>query len=133
MATTTRNEAKSSPLLSWAIRGNAWFSFLTGGILLVGAPWLTDVLGPTAWSLAGVGSGVLAFGLSLRRGLAKDPVATGRFAVIADVAWVLATVALAPIVAGSFTAVGAWVAVTIAIIVADFAILQWVGVRRALA
>lgn len=59
--------------------------------------------------------------------------ATGRTAVVADLAWVLATIGLAPIVVDNFTATGEWVAIVIAVIVANLAVLEWIGVRRAVA
>lgn len=123
----------SDLLLTRAVQANVGFSLLSGGTLLLGAPWLTDLLGPPIWALAVVGGGVVAFGLSLWRGLAKDPVATGRTAVVADLAWVLATVGLAPVVADAFTVTGGWVAIVIAVVVADLAVLEWIGVRRAVA
>lgn len=64
MVATTRSGATSGLLLSRAVRANVGFSPLSGGTLLLGASWLTDLLGPPGWALAVVGGGV-AFGLSL--------------------------------------------------------------------
>lgn len=130
MSATTTASSPSRTLLERALLGNIVFSLLSGGILFVGSPWLSDSLGPSGWALAAVGAGVVGFGVFLQMGTAKDPIATGRFALAADIAWVVATFALAPFVAGAFTSLGGWVAIAVAVVVADFAILEWVGLRR---
>lgn len=128
-ATTTRTSTRSI-LLESALRGNVVFSLFSGAVLLVGSTWLADVIGPPAWALALVGVGVIGFGISIARGMHDHLLATGRLAMIADLAWLAVTVGLAPFVAHSFSLVGGWVAVGVAVVVADFALLEWLGLRR---
>jgi hypothetical protein len=128
-ATTTRPTTRST-LLERALGGNVVFSLVSGAALLVGSTWLADVIGPPAWALALVGAGVIGFGISIARGMQDHLLATGKLAMIADLAWVAATVGLAPFVADSFSWVGGWVAVGVAVMVADFALLEWFGLRR---
>lgn len=130
MSATSTAPASSPSLLHRTLRGNVVFSLLSGGILLLGSPWLSDSLGPPAWTLAVVGAGVVGFGVFLAAGMKRDPVATGRLALVADVAWVAATFALAPFIADVFTPLGGWVAIAVAVVVADLAILEWIGLRR---
>jgi hypothetical protein len=62
-----------------------------------------------------VGGGFVAFGVAVWAGARRDVAATGRLALAGDVAYVVATVALAPLVASSFTTLEAWLAVTVAV------------------
>ena len=64
-----------------------------------------------------VGAGVIGFGISIARGMHDHLLATGRLAMIADLAWLAVTVGLAPFVAHSFSLVGGWVAVGVAVVV----------------
>lgn len=122
--------AHPSTLLKRSLIGNAWFSIITGLVLVGFSRPLAGLLGPPAWMLAAVGAGVLGFGILVGLGASRAPRTTGRVAVAADTGWVIATLALAPIVGHAFTAVGGWVALGVALIVADLAVAEWIGLRR---
>lgn len=131
-ATTTKTTLPSS-LLERTLRANVVFSTLSGGILLLGSPWLSAVLGPPGWIVALVGAGVIGFGGFLVIGLRRDVVTTGRVAFVADLGWVVATIGLAPFAADSFTTLGAWTAIAVAVVVGDLALFEWIGLRRSAA
>lgn len=124
--------AKNSGLLTTSLQVNIGFSTTSGLLLILGAPWLDDLLGPAPWVLAGVGAGLLTFAVMLLYGGRRAPLATARMAVAADLAWVAGTIALAPLVGASFTTIGKVVAVVVAFVVLILAIAEVTGLREAL-
>ncbi len=96
---STKTEAMSAPqrtFLGRRLAENAKVSGVTGLVLVVGAAGLDGWMGVNRWVLAGVGAGLVAYGVALviwaqspkwlRRG--------GLLAVAGDAMWVIGAVAL---------------------------------------
>ena len=119
-------------LLRASLRGNAAFSSLCALISLAYAGPLAQTLGiPSPALLTALGVQLLAFA-ALLLVLASRPTIPLRLAwavVAADVLWVVGTI---PLVLGeTLTRAGVWTAIGIADVVAIFAFLQALGIRRA--
>jgi hypothetical protein len=118
-------------LLSRALVENALFSGATGLGLVIGARWLDGWLGLNAWLLAAVGVGLLVYAADLAWLSRSEPwlIPGGRLAVVADIGWIIAAVALI-----AFTAVlttpGELALALVSLVVAGFATAQWIGLRR---
>lgn len=123
----------TAPLLQRVMRGNAIFSTSSGAILIFAAPALARLMG-IPWPLALTITGVLlvAYGPTLWKLAARSGKETwpGWLAVILDILWVAGSAAL---VFGDWlplTTAGIWIIVVLADIVAVFAVLQFIGIRR---
>lgn len=119
-------------LLRNTLTANAAFSGLTGLATAVLSGALADPLGIPQPILVVVGLGLVPYALLLRR-FATDAQLRGQqawIAIGADLAWVGASVLVLAVSPGSLTTLGHWVIGIVALGVADFAVLQWVGVRR---
>lgn len=118
-------------LLRNALRGNAAFSSACGLISIAGATPLAGALGTgPPYSLVALGAQLLVFAAFLVW-LASRPAIRPALAlavVAADALWVVGTLPL--LVAGVLTPTGSWTAFAIAQVVAVFAGVQYVGVRR---
>ena len=122
------------PLLTGALRANAAFSVLTGVTLLGFAPALAawTGLGPV-WLLRAVGGGLLLFALDvglLSRHAVENP-ARVRLVIGMDLAWVAGSAVLLLAAPATLTRAGFWIVLGVAEIVALFALLQYLGLRRA--
>ena len=119
-------------MLSKAMLENALFSGASGLILIIGAALgLDDWLGINAWLLVGLGVGLVIYAIDLSF-FARSPrwlIPGGRMAVAADVAWVIAAVALIAFTAALSDA-GEVALAAVSLIVAGFAVAQWIGLRR---
>ena len=131
---TTKAEAISAPqrtLLGRMLMQNAMVSNLTGLVLVVGAAGLDSWLGVNRWVLAGVGAGLVAFGLALviwarspkwlRRG--------GLSAVAGDAMWVIGAVALIAFT-DEMTAAGEVALAGVTAVVAWLVVAQTVGLVK---
>ncbi|MFW6096501.1 MAG: hypothetical protein ACOC9Z_00405 [Chloroflexota bacterium] len=124
---------QTTPLLQRVMRANALFSAISGAILVFTAPALARLMG-IPWPLALTITGVLllAYGPALwtLAGRADKVAWPGWLAVILDVLWVAGSAGL---VFGGWlplTTAGIWIIVVLADIVAVFAVLQFIGIRR---
>ena len=125
----------NSSLLKNALFGNSVFSFLSGAASLLFSKAIASFLGLSAsWIILVLGVGLLIYGVEIYLAARSEPVHTGiaRFAVYADVAWVLASAVLIFANLVPFTTAGKWTMAIIADVVLVFAILQYVGLRRVL-
>jgi hypothetical protein len=132
--------ASSDRLLRRTLWGNAIFSVVSGAVLVACATpfaaWATHApLSVAGLDLAIVfellGGGVVLFGAicgwaASRRTLPQD---WARVIFAADIAWVAAS-ALVLMLPASWTAAGIAGIVVVALIVADIAILEYLGLRR---
>lgn len=117
-------------ILHRALIGNAAFSVVSAVALIALAAPLSAAFEVPVWLLVVIGAGLVPFAVLVRR-TARDPQPSMVRSIIgADVAWVAAAaVVLAAF--GASMAPAAFVALAIVTVaVADFAILQWVGLRR---
>ena len=121
-----------SRLLRLALRANACFSAVSGLVLAAAAPALGPWLGIPPLALAVVGLGLLPFAWLLFRNAARSPLSESeaRLAVGADVAWVIGSAALVAFDPLGLTLAGRVAVVVIALCVADFALLQALGLGR---
>lgn len=113
---------------------NAGFSLLCGASLLLAGGGLAAQMfaEPAGWQgpvFLALGIGLLLFAFDLVL-LATDRFVTkGKvmLIVLADLGWILASVALLMLLGGLFTSVGAWIVSGVALMVAIVAIGQWIG------
>lgn len=119
-------------LLRTTLTANAAFSGLAGLLTAAFSGVLAEPLGIPRALLVVVGLALVPYAVMLRR-LATDgelPVSRARAVIGADLAWVVASVAVLAISPASLTTLGHWVVGVVALGVGDFAVLQWVGLRR---
>jgi hypothetical protein len=118
-------------LLREALRGNAFFSGISGVLILAMNRILVEFLGlPSSVSLAPLGIGLLAYAgwLLWNARREKIKIADAWIAVALDMVWVVASYALLFVV--RFSGGGKWVVVLVAELVFLFAVMQWFGLRR---
>jgi hypothetical protein len=91
---------------------------------LIGFPW------PGA--LQAVGAGLIAYALWLAFGARRPPVSAGLgWAVLSvNLFWVAGSAVLLLAAPGLFNTVGQWLVAIVAVAVADFALVQYLGLRR---
>ena len=119
-------------LLRYSLRGNAAFSTLCGLGAIAAAEPLAGALGlPGAASLTSLAVQLLVFAGLLIWLASRQPIRLGlALAVVAtDVLWVVGTVPV--LLSGELTTAGNWTAFAIANVVGLFALLQFLGIRRA--
>lgn len=118
-------------LLRTTLTVNALSSGVLGTAMAVTAGWLDDLLGLPAWLLVVVGVVLVPFAITVWTVRGRDPIrpAEVRSVIAADVAWVAASIVAVAVVEG-LTTTGRWVVVVLAVVVADYAIGQWLGLRR---
>ncbi len=118
-------------LLADALSANAVFSTATAVTLLVGWPWLDDVLGVHAVALVGLGAGLLAFAAAIVVALARPAALVGaaRGVVVADLAWVAAALLVLP--TDLLSPTDDVVLVLVTTVVGVVAAAQVAGLRRA--
>lgn len=120
-------------LLRWALGANAGFSGLSGLVLLLAAGPVGEWLGVTEpWILRGIGGGLVAYAVWLAA-LTREETPRRSLVVtasLADFAWVAGSVLL--LVAGPqlLTPPGRWAVAIVAVVVADFGVVQLLGLWR---
>jgi hypothetical protein len=132
--------ASSDRLLRRTLWGNAIFSVVSGALLAIFAQPFAEIaaLGPVAvmgLDLATVfdllGLGVIAFGALCAWAASRETMPEGlvRLIFAGDLAWVVGSV-LVLAVPATWTTAGFAGIVVVALIVADIAILEYLGLRR---
>lgn len=128
--TATRGD---DALLRRALVGDAIFSGIAGTLMIVASSRISDFTGITpAWALAAIGAGVLLWAADLvwmARPEQLNP-AFAKVVIGGNVAWVVASYIV--ILGGwlDLTTAGAWTVGILAEIVALFAVVQYLGLRR---
>ena len=125
--------ANQSSLLKNTLFGNSAFSFLSGVACLLFSGAIASFLGVSAsWIIRALGVGLIVYGIEILLAARAEPVNTGiaRFAVYADLAWVLGSAVLIFANLVPLTTAGKWAIAIVADIVLVFAILPYVGLRR---
>ena len=123
----------NSSLLRNTLLGNSAFSFLSGLASVLFSRTIANFLGLSAsWIILVLGIGLISYGIEIYVGARANPVHKGiaTFAVYADLAWILASVALIFANLVDVTTAGKWAIAVVADIVLVFAILQFVGLRK---
>lgn len=124
----------NSSLLRNALLGNSAFSFISGVAFVLFSRTIADFLGlPASWIILVLGIGLILYGIEIFLAARAEPVnkTLATFAIYADLAWVLGSAVLIFANLIDFTTAGKWAIAIIADIVLVFAILQYVGLRRA--
>jgi hypothetical protein len=132
--------ASPDRLLRRTLRANAAFSVLSGAALAVFAGPLAGLAAHRPTTLAGlelamvfelVGLGVVAFGILCGWIASRPAIPRGwaRAVLAADLAWVLASVLVLALPA-TWTTAGIAGIVVVALVVADIAVLEYLGLRR---
>ena len=130
----TTLSAPSSTLLRRALQGNGAFSTVSGLVTLLGANAVaafTGVQPAIVFIVLGISLLLFAAGLFwMTRETAVNPT-LARIVIVMDVLWVVGSVILLLSNALPLTVAGKWAIGLVADMVALFAILQYIGLRRA--
>ncbi len=121
-------------MLKWALRANALFSAASGLVLVSGSYLIAPRLGiDPSWTLLIVGLGLLPFAVDLfiNSGKGGIDISKVKVAVAGDIAWIAGSVAVIVIDPTGLTTVGVGTVGAVAAVVGNFAILQWIGLKRA--
>jgi hypothetical protein len=120
-------------LLGRALIGNALFSLVTGVAMIAGSSRVSDFtgLGP-AWLPAVIGAGVLLWAVDVALIARASELRPKRVWMVigGDLLWVVASYAILLAGRPELTTAGSWSAGILAEIVALFAVIQFVGLRR---
>lgn len=120
-------------LLRRVLQANMIFSGLSGLLLTVGADPLSRWLGiPAAWMLVVIGISLLGFAWQLFQTARQSPIdlRQANAILLMDVAWVVGSALLLFSGWVAFTTAGWWAVLLVADVVALFAVLEFVGIRR---
>ena len=120
-------------LLRNTLKGNALFSIISAVAAIAGAAPLADFMGlrePVALAIVGVV--LAAHAAILWWGAAQATISRwlAWYAIEGDVGWIIATIILLIVDPWFFSTGGKWLLAGIADVVAVFAILQYIGLRR---
>ncbi len=121
-------------LLRRSLVANAVFSAVSGLVLAVGSYAIAPRLGiEPSWIVLIVGLGLLPFAYDLFTNATKDRVDLGKAktAITGDIAWVAGSIVILAIDPTGLTIAGFVTIALVAAVVAEFAVLQWLGYRRA--
>jgi len=113
-----------------AVSANALFSATTGLVMALLPGPVSQWLGhpyPLALKILGIGLVVFALFLALLASRRQRAIVTPLLVCVADLSWVVGTVALAVIWPGAFSQFGWTVAALVAMFVLLFAVLQYMG------
>ncbi|MEK7326011.1 MAG: hypothetical protein AAB217_12210 [Chloroflexota bacterium] len=133
MTTQTSSQNDNATLLRRALQGNTVFSGVSGLALAFAARPLASLMGlPSPLILTVIGLGVLGYAAIVFRISTRPSISRGEaiFTVIADSSWVVGSLVLLLTGWVAFTLAGKWLIAVAADIVAVFALLQFVGLRR---
>ena len=124
---------KTNSPLKMGLIGNALFSLLTGISLLIGAEPIAKWIGvPDPRILAAIGLILIPFAVHLWMAARRTPIQPGEIYYLStlDAFWVIGSGML--LLSGwvPFTMAGAWTVAVVALAVADFMMLQLIGVLR---
>lgn len=122
-------------MLVYALRGNALFSTICGFVLLTAASRISDVLGAgDPWLLRFIGGVLILFALDLFTSSKSSPVSSSkaRYFIWMDLAWVIGSAVLLLVAGPAFSTAGKLLIAAVSTIVAVFATVQHVGLRREL-
>jgi hypothetical protein len=121
-------------LLKKALTGNAVFSLVSGLVIVFANRWLINFLGlstSVSLGLGAIGVSLIVYAVLLWLSTLRPHIRISNawLAVVMDVFWVLGSCATVMVV--PFSAAGKWTVIVVADLVLLFAILQWLGIRRA--
>jgi hypothetical protein len=126
--------ATAAPLLRRAMQADALVSGVAGLLLTALPGALGGLLGfPRPGYLLTVGLGLLGYAAWLLYSARRPAVNlwAGRAAILLNILWVAASAMLLLVAPSLFNTAGQWLVGLVALAVADFAVVQYVGLRRA--
>ncbi len=121
----------SRHLLTRSLAANAGFSAATGVVLLAASAPLSRWLEIPRWSTIAVGLGLLPFAGWVAVTAREPRREMVRLVIFSDLAWVSIAIIVLTLYQGFMSTTGLWALVVVTVVVADFAILQTIGLRRA--
>jgi hypothetical protein len=128
----TTNTIPAPSLLRLALRADSVVTGLNGAAYLLLAGPLSDLLGPPAGVLRGVGVFLLVFAAAVWPTADRPAVPAVRAVIAGNLLWAAGSIAVVVVGAGDPTTIGAVWIVLQAAVVAAFALLQLTGLRRAI-
>lgn len=120
-------------MLQRTLQANACFSLFCGLVLALFSSNLAELLGTIpGWLLVALGIGLIAFAADVYWISRRLDKARSRALAIfwADVGWLVLTPIVLVSLSNYFSTLGIWLMIEIAVIVAIFALLEWVGIKR---
>lgn len=116
--------------LAAALKANGLFSIASGIVLIAAAGPLGEVTGLPSPALRIVGLGLVPYAVLLYRWSRRRPLRRSEAwtAIAGDIGWVLGSIVLAATV--TMKTAGLVAVIAVAVIVADFAVAQILGLRR---
>lgn len=122
----------SAGLLKKALLGNALFSIITGVLMIVAHDQVLAWLGIDHVSLVSLGGFLLAFAafLIFITRIRAMPSWVIWSVIIGDILWVVGSVVLLLQHSAHFSGLGITIIIGVALVVADFAIFQTIGLKR---
>lgn len=123
-------------LLRRTLRANALFSAVSGLAIAVGSYAIGPRIGvEPSWIVLIVGLGLLpfAFDLFVNANRTEVNLVKVKTAIAGDIAWVVGSIVVVVIDPNGLTVAGIVTVAIAAAVVADFALLQWMGLKRAIA
>lgn len=129
----THSQTDPARMLRLALNANAIFSAASGAVLLGWPAAIAGLIGlSVSWPVIGVGLGLFAYAASLALAARQDRVSPSFAwaAVLADTFWVAASALAIAAYSGAIPAIGEWLIALVAVIVFDFALWQYFGVRK---
>ena len=127
---------RSKDLLRKALLGNAALSGLSGLVLIIASGAVAGLLGPDIPASLVVAVGVVCLGFAIAVAAIARPHEPEPLAAVVvttlDVLWILGSVALLAGFSDRLSTAGFWLVLGQAVIVADFALLQAISLRRQL-
>ena len=123
----------NSSFLKNVLFSDGALSFLSGVAFLLFSKAIANFLGvSTPWIILVIGAGLILYGIEIFLAGRAEPVNTriAKFAVYANLVWVIASAVLIFANLVPFTTAGKWAIAIMADIVLLFAILQYAGLRR---
>jgi hypothetical protein len=120
----------SPSLLSRTLEANAAFSAISGVALIALAIAGTEGFGVPPWMLGIVGAGLVPFAWIVHLAARRPERMLVRLIIGADVAWVVAAAVILLGFPGTMSPTGSIALALASLVVADLAIMQYVGMRR---
>jgi hypothetical protein len=132
MAVQIQSFPARASLLRRAVQADGAFSAISGVACLAGAGWLAAQLGVPAVAMYGLGAVLVGYAVFLFAVAQREPISRRAVlaAIVLDIVWVLDSILLLTGGWLAITTAGWWVIVLAALLVADFAVLKYVGLRR---
>lgn len=123
---------KSPNLLSRTLKLNALFS-LVSGVLLIALHQYWQQLFGISFPFHATGAGILLFAWYVFKTARQTPIAikAARYVIIMDLSWVLMSIVVL-LTSKSISVAGNWLIGLTAILVADFAMFQYLGIKNLL-